>query len=317
MPRCDLTKDSTVNTVLVYGPPLTGKSTLVSLLAEKFKLIWVDCEKGSAVLYKLPIEWQQRIDLYKLPDTRSFPIATETVRKMVKGNVKICTKHGKVGCGLCIKDKSEITEVDITKIGGDTIVVFDSATQLVNSSIAHITKGQDDDYKEDWDDWGRLGKLMDKFFSQIQNGNFNCVVISHELEAEFLGKTKKIVPVGGTGNFSRNVAKYFDHVVYVTKKNKKHVAYSGTDYLSNVVTGSRSDFRIEDMEVPSLLPIFGDPSNDVQREDSPAKVANAPEPVKEEKNSVSETQEKVTTKTDTGRGKDKLAEMLAKKRGNA
>lgn len=270
MPRCDTTEDSSTSTVLLYGPPLGGKSTLVSLLAEYYKLIWVDVEKGSAILYKLPKSWQKNIELIKIPDTRSLPIGTQTVRKMVKGPVKICTLHGNAGCSVCMRNKAEITSIDITKKDPRLIVVFDSATQLVNSTLAHITKTEGEDYKEEWDDWGVLGKLMDVFFSHIQNGGFNCVVISHELEiTKTVGKKQvldRVVPIGGTGNFSRNVAKYFDHVIYMTKEGKRHVAFSGTDYKTHIMTGSRTDFRIEDLAVPSLLPIFGIPEGAVSGE---------------------------------------------------
>ena len=237
-------------------------------------------ENGHETLFQLPEAWQDNIELINLKDTRSFPIAIETCLKMVKGSASICEEHGKVGCMICKRtlatvqkqlETSDPEHAEIRKrslyddmfidtnlpaLTNDTIVVFDSLTQLTNSAIAHITKGTPDDYKLDYDDWGNLGKLLDIFLSHLQQASYNVVVISHETEAETEGKKKTLVPVGGTRNFSRNVAKYFGHVVYAERKNKKHVFSSSSTYATTILTGSRRDIALEDSEEPSLLAIF-------------------------------------------------------------
>jgi hypothetical protein len=149
--------------------------------------------------------------------------------------------------------------VHLNALGPDTIVVFDSLTQLTNSGISHITKAQADDYKLQLDDWGALRVLIDKFLSQVQVAPFNVVCITHEEEVTREDGTKKIVPVSGSSNSSRNTAKYFDHVVYCDVKNKRHVAGSGTDFSMGILAGSRTDVRLEagDKDKPaSLLDIF-------------------------------------------------------------
>jgi hypothetical protein len=80
------------------------------------------------------------------------------------------------------------------------------------------------------------------------------VCISHESEAEMEDGKTKIVPVAGTRNFSRNVAKYFDHVIYAQVSNAKHTFTSVTTQTMNIVAGSRTGI---DMKLTgSLLPIF-------------------------------------------------------------
>jgi hypothetical protein len=177
---------------------------------------------------------------------------------MVKGKVEICETHGKCSCMVCKKAEAPTVVVDLPNLGHDSVVVFDSLTQLSNSAISFITKTQPDDYKLNYDDWGNLGKLLDIFLSHIQQAGYNVIVISHETEAETEGKKKTLVPVGGTRNFSRNIAKYFDHVVYAERKNKKHVFASSTNYATTILTGSRSNVCLESCgdEVPSLLRIF-------------------------------------------------------------
>lgn len=251
-------KASLISTVLVYGPPKTGKTELVGRLAEKYNLLWFDLENGGETLTKLPVEWQERIEYIGLPDTRSFPVAIETCLKVIKGNpVDICQQHGKVMCPSCKKDHLPHVSVNLKELSSNTIVVFDSLTQLTTSAIAHITKNEPDDYKLKQDDWGNLGKLMDIFLSHVQQASFNVVCISHETEVNLEDGAVKIVPTAGTRNFSRNTAKYFGHVVYAEVKNKKHIFTSSTTGAMKVIAGSRTDVKTEAMEAgASLLPIF-------------------------------------------------------------
>lgn len=252
---------SPIHRVLIYGPPKTGKTQLAGGLAEFKKLIWFDLENGYSTLLKFPEEWKERIEIISIPDTRSFPIAIETCLKVIKGGpVEICEEHGKVGCPLCKKDSLAFTKVELNSLNEDTVVVFDSLTQLTNSAISHITKGQPDDYKLDYNDWGNLGKLMEIFLSHIQQANYNVVCISHETEAELEDGKTKLVPVAGTRAFSRNTAKYFDHVIYAEVKNKRHNFYSSTTSAANLNTGSRTGIVLESISDSPLITMFRDPT---------------------------------------------------------
>jgi hypothetical protein len=245
--------------VLLFGPPKSGKTELAGKLSEEFNLIWVDLENGVDTLLKLPKEFQERIEVISLPDTRSYPIGIQTCLKIVRGTkYKLCDSHGVIGCVQCVKNpEATWIEVEFNTLGLDTIVVFDSLTQLTNSAIAHITKGKPDDYKLEYDDWGNLGKLMDTFLSHVQQAGYHVVCISHETEVEMEDGKQKLVPTAGTRNFSRNTAKYFDEVVYCEVKNKKHVAASSTLYNGNILTGSRSGAVLENSPgEASLIPIF-------------------------------------------------------------
>lgn len=242
---------------LIFGPPKSGKTQLAGELSKEFNLLWFDLENGIDTLLKLPIEQQERIEVITLPDTRSYPIAIETMLKVIKGGkVDICEKHGKVSCSLCKKDSLPFTTVELSTLPLDTIVVVDSLTQLTNSAISHITKNQPEDYKLNYDDWGNLGKLMDTFLSHAQQASFNIVCISHETEAELEDGKMKLVPTAGTRAFSRNTAKYFDEVIYAEVKNKKHIAASSTLYNGNILTGSRTGATLETQAEASLIPIF-------------------------------------------------------------
>lgn len=245
--------------VCVYGPPKVGKTRLVAMLATKYKLIVFDLENGSITMTQVPKEFHENIDIIKIRDSRIYPIAIETMMKVIKGDeVFICQDHSKVACPLCKKDSSKVQErICLKETKLDTIVVVDSLTQLTNSGIAHITKAMPDDYKLQLDDWGALKVLMDKFLSQVQVAKYNIVCISHEEEVKFEDGRSKIVPVAGSANSSRNTAKYFDHVIYCNVINKKHVVGSSTDYSMSVLTGSRTEVKLEaNKEGGDLLEIF-------------------------------------------------------------
>lgn len=243
--------------ICVYGAPKSGKTQLVSQLSSNFDLLWFDLEQGYNTLRKLPPAMQDRIELVKIPDSKNYPIAVETMLKVVSGAaVEICEAHGKVACAICKKDSAPMLLVNLSKLPPTTLLVVDSLTQLANSAMNFITRGKPDDYKVEWDDYRKQGALMERFLSSIQNAPYNLVCITHEAEIEQEDGRKKLMPVSGTSNFSRNTARYFDDVVYCELKNRKHVAASSTIYSNNILTGSRADVSLESSEVPSLLELF-------------------------------------------------------------
>lgn len=257
MPKLTEAKENTTQTVVVYGAPKSGKTELVSKLSKEFNLLWFDLENGKDTLFKLPKSQQESVHLIQLPDTKIYPIAVETMQKVIKGSpVTICNEHGKVECNLCKKSGALVERVALNELNGSWIVVVDALTQLANSTMNHLTKHQDDLYKYEWEDYRAQGGLMDKFLSQVQQAKFNIVCISHEAEVEMEDGRKKLVPVAGTTNFSRNTAKYFGHVVYCSVKNRTHTFGSSTTFSNNILTGSRKDFDIEQDKEASLLNIF-------------------------------------------------------------
>lgn len=243
--------------ILVYGPPKSGKTELVGKLAKYFHLLWCDLENGYTTLLKLPKDLQDKIELVSIPDSRVYPIAVETMLKIIKGDkVDVCEKHGKVNCLLCKKDNLPVTTVHLNALDNNTVVVVDSLTQFSNSCIANITKGQPEDYKLQLDDWGNLKYLIDKFLSQVQAANYSIVCITHEEEVEMEDGKKRIVPVSGSSKSSRNTAKYFDDVVYCEVKNRKHTFGSSTTYGTQTVTGSRAGIALETSAEPDLYDLF-------------------------------------------------------------
>lgn len=267
-------KSSQSKRVLIYGESMTGKTTLAGTLAAKYKLIYIDLEKGFESLLKLPESAKNNIDLISIPDTKIFPIAVETVLKIFTGKeVLVCNEHGKVNCPMCRKDKLPETRVCLSELGPDTVVVVDSLTQLSASAINFLMKDKEDTAKPEWDVYRSQGALLEKFLSCLQQAKHHVVCISHVVESQQEDGKVKLFPVCGTSNFSRNCPRFFDDVVFVELKNKKHTATCSTTYANNITAGSRLGHTIgEDM---SLLTLFESPSQHPQAQTQGAKALSA------------------------------------------
>lgn len=253
--------------VLVFGDPGTGKSTLVSQLAEAgFKLLWVSCDNGHIVLNKLSPKAKDNIELVVLPDTREYPIAVDAFREMFKlGDVSLCNAHGKHKCQVCAKDVGTATwtEFNLRKLTREWILVFDNLSQLSDSYMSLICKGQPVDYKLKLDDWGSLRFHLSKGLTDIQQAPFNIICIAHSVEEEIVDGQRKIMPMVGSSTFAPKVCGYFDHAVYCKVLNKKHAFGSSTTYSINVLTKSRTDVAIESLPLPTLVPFFLPPQSNV------------------------------------------------------
>lgn len=255
---------SAARKILIYGPPKTGKTELVARLAEKYKLWWFDLEDGiKTVLHspRMQKEWLDNIEYFHIPDTQTFPVAIETMLKVIKrAAAPICHVHGVVNCAVCKRDNQPFTDINLATFTNNDILVLDSGSQLSASAMNFIQKDlirQDKfEQKPDWDDYFKQGRILDRVFSIMQQSPFNVVCITHENLVEMEDGKKKLVPIAGTSQFSKTFAKYFDDVVYCDIVNKKHKAASSTTYSGSIVLGSRTGKELEKMEVPNLLELF-------------------------------------------------------------
>ena len=234
---------------------MTGKTTLAGTLAEKFKILYFDLEKGYESLLKLPQAAQENIELIQIPDTKIFPVAIETLLKVFTGKeVFICEEHGKVACPICKKNSAPETRVCLNELDESYVVVIDSLTQLSASTINFLMKDKEDTAKPEWDVYRSQGALLEKILSCMQQSRHHIVCISHVVESQQEDGKVKLFPVCGTSNFSRNCPRFFDDVVYVELKNKKHMATCSTTYANNITAGSRLGHSIgEDMNLLSLF----------------------------------------------------------------
>lgn len=248
--------------IIVFGPPKSGKTELVgALAAEGFTLHWFDLEGGMKTLLRAESPARKnnglsRIIPYKIPDMQLLPQAYPTIDKIVKPphqEYKICMNHGAIDCVLCKTNEKAGTKIEwqtfnLKSFGPKDILVIDSVSQLVASTMSNVVlkelrKGNDD-YKPDWEDWRKQGFLLDRIFGTIQAGNYNIIGISHEESQKLENGRERLVPVGGTGNFSKTFSKYWDSVVYTDVVNGAFRAYSAVEAGVNAVVGSRAGKKL-------------------------------------------------------------------------
>jgi len=255
-------KSATYTRALIFGLPGSGKSTLAGSLARDHKLWWFSLDNDSDVLKKLPAEMQENIEFIDLPDTASFPVASQTLLQTFKnGKGKICAAHGMFNCAICNKSGGAFTAIDFSQFTSRDVCVIDTGSQLGRSILAHVTKDESVEYKPERDDWGALRKYTEFFASQFQGFRGNLIVICHAIEHVTTNSkgeviSSKLIPDFGSKGMAMTFGKVFSHVIYTEVKNKKHRAYSSSTHSNDSLTKSRTDFRIEDLPEPDLSPIF-------------------------------------------------------------
>lgn len=259
----DFSKEA--DSVIVYGPPKSGKTELVGKLSNSKKLIWFDIENGGKTLAKLPKSLQAKIDYYRIRDTIESPHAIEVAMKLMAGQqVELCLEHGKIMCAECLTQRKEFAKLCLRDYPPeDYVIVWDSLTQLTTSAINKVAQQFKVDFasgkKFEFDHWNMVSVYLNRFFIPLQNAPWNNIGISHETALKMEDGTDKLVPAGGTENYSRNVARFFGHAVYLQVLNNKHNGHSSTIAVNKILTGSRTDIIIDMSSENPLGPIFEQP----------------------------------------------------------
>jgi hypothetical protein len=273
MPALEQLAAKTGQTVIVYGPPKSGKTTLVvGQLLRHYKVIYVDLEKGRTTLFKMDKALLANLDVIAIKDNKDTPMAIDASIKLASGGKRIyCLTHQKLDCVACKTSRDPEVVKYLYEYEFNTLdpqeyaVVFDSFTQIASSAKAHVGKGLNppkigempSTNKFEFDHWSALGILLEKFLDYVQCASFNVVVITHEMGIEQEDGIEKLMPSGGTKNFARTIAKYFDHIVYCNIRNRKHKAESSTTAENKILTGSRTSVEVSTEDPDSMARLLG------------------------------------------------------------
>jgi len=252
--------------ILIFSDPNMGKTFALGQLAAKFHLHWIDLESGVKTLLQanFPKELRKNVTVYSIPDNAVNPVGIRTMLKLVdtvrtKKPISICEAHGVANCPECIKADAPRQVICLPDLGPTDCLIIDGLNQLQASAMASIRFGKDDMSKAEWDDYGNQGSLMSKILSIFQTGltcHLGCT--SHPIEVEMEDGSKKLVPIAGTTNFSRNTAKYFDHIVYIKMVGNKRQFISLSTTNAKISAGSRYSIDLSKDSEPSLLKLFQD-----------------------------------------------------------
>ncbi len=242
--------------ILLYGRPKTGKTFAAGKLARKYKVHYVGIENGHDVFLgaDFPEELLDNIMLYNIKDKKDLPVGIETSMAIfrAKGPARWCTAHGKLNCQICTKAQKEFVDLDVRTLTANDVLVFDSLTQLTDS-CKNLIWGEAIDYlgedavkeKMERDHYGQMGNIMREIFSYIQQLPCHVVCISHEQELEMSDKSKRLGPICGTQNFSKQFSRVFSHLIYSELKNGKYVLNSMGIGKNNIDVGTRSGIALE------------------------------------------------------------------------
>lgn len=269
--------------IMIYGEPFTGKSTLAATVANLgFRVIWISLDRSVVHLQNLPAEAKEMIELIYIPDNRDNPVAYQSIMGMFSGRpTAICHLHGRLECKVCKEHHADdFTPVQFSKLGIETVVVIDHLTQTAESAMNRVirysieNKEQDANkitwdkitdealvmYKPGYSQWQYLWNYMSALLDKIQAAPFHVIVVSHVVESKQEDGNKRLVPHGGSDRFSRNVPRYFDHIITTEVGNGKHKFSSATTDATMLIAGSRTDISISKLfkegERPTLKPFF-------------------------------------------------------------
>lgn len=254
------------HSLLVYGPPKSGKTVLVATAAtipEVSKIYWFDLENGVESLLKMGLSdtEMEKIVVIKVRDTRDSPIGIETILKAfsAKAPLSICEEHGRADCASCAKEKKPFIKWCLSQCTHNDLVVLDSGSQLGDSAMAAACLGKPQMFKPTFDEYGMVNKWLGDVMSVVQQATHtNFVVITHEIPLEDNEGKDKIYPLMGSKQFSSKCAKFFGTVAYVHKKMNKHVAGSSSTYRGDLLTGSRVNAMLEKADKPDMKAILID-----------------------------------------------------------
>ena len=265
--------------VLMYAPPKCGKTAAVFGLAKLgYKIVYIGLENGHLVVANEGLKMKQddyeRIEIYNIPDSDTNLVAYSAIRQVFQGKrFALCETHGRNSCRECQPNPKVPLEnpmvIDPSLWDSKTIVVLDSLTQLFISIKLGILAETNVNGRMTQQGWGDVGNQMDTIISRIQQAPYHLVVLTHtqRIEDTALDANKKPVvigvrhqPIAGSQNYSANVAKIFDTVVYGEKSKGRYNMYSDQAANPNVIVGSRSkpwtanDWKLEATPLINIFP---------------------------------------------------------------
>lgn len=266
------------STVLVWGPPRTGKTRWVSSIAKApqiKKIFFWDTENGfESIIHAtntdgtpyLSEEELTKINLIPILDTPERPLAAETLLKAFSSTsrtIYVNSADGKV------RAKGQETDTDVCispeDWGPDTAHVIDTIGQL-GVSVLNLARLEMGDVKDQRRWYQFANQHLNNFFTMVQASNAYIICVTHVLTDEVvLARDKSgnptstrddYYPLCLSKNYAMNVAKYFGSVIYRYIDGFSFAHVSTPTKKRGIQAGTRTNIDISslpDATLPEVL----------------------------------------------------------------
>lgn len=253
--------------LILFGAPGSGKTWAIGKLATTHRLHYFSLENGHQTLLNpacVPIAARDNVEIIRMFDTPETPIVATSLDAFFKTRKgSFCEAHGRNECPLCKSTRGTDTVIDIASLTHEDILIFDSLTQWEASISFFLTRSTDGEIERSgdkvFDYYRKLALYLSRSLSRLQLiSNCSFIVISHEVGIETVTGDDKIAPAGGSKNFARNNARFFDGAYHLFKENKKHRMASSSLYSTVIDTKDRTAFDTSRFKDPgnALLALF-------------------------------------------------------------
>ena len=242
----DLNKSIDSLRVLIYGPAKSRKTLWAGTAAEAgFNVLLLDCDDGYKILSHLTPEAKKRIYRLNIVDTMksaraskfmslfckypTFAFDEEQYKLVLSPTAKVVEERGE-----------HMIQIDPERLAGNTIIVLDSYTALVESIARQFSIDNDIDLsdadKPEWDGYAWCGRLATWMLGQLKVRGLPLIMISHQEVYEKIkkkaGKVKRqsrdqeiefirLQPKSTSQPHSMTVANKFDEILYFRLQGEK------------------------------------------------------------------------------------------------
>lgn len=222
--------------VLVYGPAKSRKTTWALSAAEAgFNVLLFDMERGGGIARILSPEARSRIYVLDVADNIDNAFGAKFVASLFTSK-KLYLNEGTRQ--LIVNPRDSFTELDIRSFGSDTVLVLDSYTALVYSSLKEYASENNIDLSEasktEWDGYGWQGRFLSWFiknWTSIQN--CHTIMIGHATNYEKYKKDPtnprkqgplewtRRQPISSSNPHGMQIAREFTDVLYMYVDNRQ------------------------------------------------------------------------------------------------
>jgi hypothetical protein len=246
--------------LLIYGAPLSGKTSAVAHFAKKYKLHWFDLDgKHQSIYSAIDKQYWENIELFRCVDTPEKPRSASLVLKALSSTkpITFCQAHGDLQCNQCMLAKAPMETFDLSSLKcGEDIIVIDNLSTVSDSTMSK-NLGFVDAFTPKVKEYGHYNKqefTLNNLIAYAKSCGVHVILIAHEAGQTYEDGAEKLTPVCGSKAYSTRIAGKIHHVVRARFHNMKFKLSSEAEAEPGAQLGTVSGRKVKDVE--SLIQIF-------------------------------------------------------------